>query len=143
MLCAIELVQESSIASHETFAMPEAKEIMSLQCAAILETAAVAEWMTDTRSTRLPLIAHHANTKLVVSALVKAIEHTIMYMNVCGPPSDAQGELVGIGHLVYPLLACLNALNLTISGHTVVQSALQLLMCKHGDILMEHWYFDT
>lgn len=116
---------------------------MELQHTAVIQTAAVSEWMADTHSTRLPLIAHHANTQLVVSVLVKAIEHAVMYVNICGTPVDRQGEPVSIGCLVHPLLACLNALNLSITGHTVVQSALQMLMYKYGDILMEHWYFNA
>lgn len=97
-------------------------------------------------TTRLPFAAGHANISLVVTALMKAIEHTVngQMTSPSAALANAQDfELVDspmhwTGN-VRSLSHCLVSLKSTISGSCVAGVGLQNLMYKYGDILMDCW----
>lgn len=104
--------------------------------------------VSDNFETRLPLISHHANTALVVVALVKAIEHTICYNSSRDEPSTANTKMndgasaqsTESAAVVRPLLVCLSNMDRTVSGQYLARPALQRLLRQHTDILLDCWY---
>lgn len=99
---------------------------------------------------KLQFVSHHANTALVVMALVKGIEHTIdlnlskqsknsQALVVPGSTTSARPNWVAS---IKPLLTCLVALESTVSGVFTARPALKGLLRQYGDILMDCWSFE-
>lgn len=139
------------------------KRAMNYEKGAVIQFASIAKAINDASASgdfqlteisenKLPLISHHANTGLVVLALEKAIEHTISYaMSLKKPstledPEDAarasplpllpEAWMVSIRHL----FVCLSTLDRTVSGQCLARPALQNLVYKHSDIILDCWY---
>ena len=91
----------------------------------------------DSVDIRLPFMAHHANTTLVVTALQKAIKHTID----CHVEADGESRDRLVPSLK-PLLWCLLSLEKTSSGRTTARPALNKLLYQYGDVLMDCWTVD-
>jgi hypothetical protein len=115
----------------------------------ILDTSASGEHaIFDTTEGSLPLIAHHANTSLVVMALVKGVEHAIKLnasLQSTPKPSstgvideELSAAWISLSGLK-PLLSCLLALQTTVAGSRTARRALRTLLRQYGDILMDCW----
>jgi hypothetical protein len=131
----------------------------SLQEAAVASVLAIARRIVDVSANgefklinsvqaKLQFVSHHANTALVVMALVKAVEHTIDHnlsrqagSNRKFPTSTTNAQSSWVSS-IKPLLTCLVALDSTISGAFTARPALQGLMQQYGDILMDCWSSD-
>lgn len=98
---------------------------------------------------KLQFVSHHANTALVVMALVKGIEHTID-LNLSKQSKNSQIPVLGSTTYarpnwiasIKPLLTCLVALESTVSGAFTARPALKDLLRQYGDILMDCWSFE-
>lgn len=128
----------------------------SLQEAAVTSVLAIARRIVDVSANgefklinsiqaKLQFVSHHANTALVVMALVKAVEHTID-LNLSRQAGTSRPLVTsttsaqsGWVSSIKPLLTCLVALDSTISGAFTARPALQGLMQQYGDILMDCW----
>lgn len=112
----------------------------------IVDVSAMGEFkLINSVQAKLNLISHHANTSLVVLALVKGIEHTIdLNINVPNGPGDEVGSGFDPNWVasIKPLLSCLLTLDSTVSGAYTARPALQTLMQQYGDILMDCWSHD-
>ena len=99
----------------------------------------------DSSSTQsgIPFIACHVNTALVVMALVKAIEHTVQTASTSSRSTHETSTTAGLPrHLTRSpkgLLICLSELDVTMAGFHDARPALQGLMRRYGDILMDCW----
>ena len=100
----------------------------------------------DDTNVKLPFVAHHANTELVVSTLQKAIEHTIDLNIGQSSESPFGAEVYGAFassdnwmNSLKCLLACLLALEKTDSGRCAARPAFHCLLNRYGDFLMECW----
>lgn len=80
---------------------------------------------------KLPFMAHHANTTLLALALTTAIEHTIDML--------LAGELQADVDRLKPSLWCLLSLEHSPSGRSSVRPALDRLIQRYGDIILECW----
>lgn len=80
---------------------------------------------------KLPFMAHHANTTLLTLALTTAIEHTIDMALV--------GDFEADGDWLKPSLCCLLSLENSTSGRSSVRPALDRLIQRYGDIILECW----
>jgi len=92
-------------------------------------------------TTDLPFASCHVNLSLVVTALVKAIEHII---NLQIPPTVAsEPRLDGDVHPapchLKSLMSCLVSLDTTVSGSHTARVAVKDMMQQYGDILSECW----
>jgi hypothetical protein len=100
---------------------------------------------SDVFEDNVPLILHHANTGLTVMALVKGIEHAISSFGIGNTAAldggDAFAAILtsGLKDSLHPLLICLSTLQQTVSGECIARPALQDLLFRHGDILLECW----
>ena len=100
----------------------------------------------ESSEAKVPLISQHANTTIVVAALVKAIEHAISlnpsaqpsYGAVCSTTENLTLPESWVP-AVKPLLACLSALDTTVSGAHTARIAMEDLLLRYGDILMDAW----
>jgi hypothetical protein len=103
---------------------------------------------SDVFEDNVPLILHHANTGLTVMALVKGIEHAISSSGIENAAAlDAGGGFATVLNSdlkdsLHPLLICLSTLQQTVSGECIARPALQDLLFRHGDILLECWNQD-
>lgn len=102
--------------------------------------------LAESSETRLPLISHHANTSLVVFALIKGIEHTISSNLPAGSSTISYSDPTNFSLLSADsmeslrfLLRCLSTLNGTVSGQFLARPALHDLVHKHSDILLDCW----
>ena len=94
----------------------------------------------DDSELKLPFMAHHANTQLVVMALQKAIEHIIdIHLSKNAFGKDTSDEELDWIHSLKPVVWCLCTLERTNSGRRVARPALLKLVKQHGDIIMECW----
>ena len=116
----------------------------------IVDVSALGEFkLMNSVQAKMQFICHHANTSLVALALSKAIEHAIdSHVSAAGPTdgsfnefNELSDEAVGTDWIasMKPLLACLLTLDSTVSGAFTARPALQRLMQKYGDILMDSW----
>lgn len=115
----------------------------------IVNVSATGEFkLMNSDQTRLQFVAHHANTSLVVMALVKAIEHTIdlnlssdVAEDMCADSQSREEETSSSDWVasIKPLLTCLLILESTVSGACTARPALQQLMQRYPDILMDCW----
>jgi hypothetical protein len=108
--------------------------------------------LTEVSENKLPLISHHANTGLVVLALEKAIEHTISYAMSLTKSSTLEDAGNAARTSPLPLLpeawmesirhlfVCLSTLDRTISGQCLARPALQELIYKYSDVILDCWY---
>lgn len=108
--------------------------------------------LTEVSENKLPLISHHANTGLVVLALEKAIEHTISYAMSLTKSSTSEGAEEAARTSSLPLLpeawmestrhlfVCLSTLDRTVSGQCLARPALQELIYKYSDVILDCWY---
>lgn len=101
---------------------------------------------SDGLENKVPLILHHANTGLTVSALVKAVDHAVGSIttmklassdlgNRLTAPSQPSDPSITLG----PLLSCLSSISQTVAGQCTAAPALQDLLQRHGDILLDCW----
>jgi hypothetical protein len=148
VLCMVEQLHlAASILSVEN-AESTIKKAQGFQRSAVRSSSATAQRIVNVSSTgefklmnsvqsRLQFVSHHANTSLVVMALVKAIEHTID-LNLS---SDTTEEFPSTDWIasIKPLLTCLLTLESTVSGACTARPALQELMQRYADILMDCW----
>ncbi len=113
----------------------------------IVDVSAAGEYrLINSVQAKLQFISHHANTSLVVLALVKGIEHTIDLNFSSNYAFTSQSPLFGDPvpdtdwiASIKPLLTCLLTLKSTVSGTFTAKPALRRLMQQHGDILMDCW----
>ena len=102
--------------------------------------------LVDGTDVKLPFVAHHANTELVVSAFQKAVEHTIE-LNY---GRATMAHIISDSHRPTPasvdwmsslrfFLSCLLSLEETHSGPSAARPAFHALLNSHGDVLMECW----
>lgn len=96
-------------------------------------------------SSDIPMVSFHATSDLVVKALVKAIEsmveihparnlvHGIQLGDSLGTDSTEWNQSTSC------LLDLLSSMETTMWGSYKVRAALDTLMQKHGDILLESW----
>lgn len=89
----------------------------------------------DQLDVKLPFLAHHANSVLVVCALETAIKHTVAL--ILDDPQNHNDELE---RALKPLCWCLLSLERTSAGRTVARPALNRLMAVHGDMLLGSWH---
>ena len=82
-------------------------------------------------SFKLPFMAHHANTTLLTLALTTAIEHTIDML--------LAGEIEADGDWLQLSMWCLFSLEHSASGRSSVRPALDRLIHRYGDIILECW----
>lgn len=105
--------------------------------------------ITELSESEVPFISHHANTGITVMALQKTIEHTIYASMPAKSGSSAYGAPQPVAFLpeearesLQPLLAGLSTLLQSISGQCTARPALEELMQRHGDILLDCWNQD-
>ncbi|KEF56375.1 uncharacterized protein A1O9_07956 [Exophiala aquamarina CBS 119918] len=150
------LVEQIHYASH-LFEPGSCEGLIStadrLQEAAVTSVLAIARRIVDVSArgefklinsvqAKLQLVSHHANTRLVVMALVKAIEHTIdlnLSKHAVSGRKEATSTQPKWISSIKPLLTCLVMLDSTVSGSFTARPALRGLMLKYGDILMDCW----
>lgn len=94
----------------------------------------------------LPILAHHANTKVIVLAVQKSIENhiDIKLTEIERATGDfTASDPVTLRHELHttlkPMLWCLMSLQATVSGRLLTQRALDGLMKRWGSIIMECW----
>ena len=83
---------------------------------------------------KLPFMAHHANTTFITIALTTAIEHTIDMV--------LAGDFESEKNWLKPSLDCLLSLEHSASGRSSVRPALDRLVQRYGDIILECWSGD-
>ena len=92
------------------------------------------------------MVSFHATSDLIVKALVKAIESVV---EIHPTPNNVHGSQTGYGlgtdssaewnQCASSLLDLLSSMETTMWGSYKVRAALDTLMQKHGDILLESW----
>ncbi|KAK5044932.1 hypothetical protein LTR84_010304 [Exophiala bonariae] len=135
LLCKADTLQESAVA----FVLAIARRIVDVSSNGEFK-------LINSIQAKLQFVSHHANTALVVMALVKGIEHTIDY-NLSKQPAKKQTRTGGSNPnaqpvwipSIKPLLTCLLALESTVSGVFTARPALQKLMHEYSDVLMDCW----
>lgn len=99
--------------------------------------------LSDTSDNKLPLILHHATTGLTAMALVKSVEHAITSASPRGEPSQSTEILSSELRIsLSPILLCLSTLTQSVSGECMARPALQDLLRRYGDILLDCWNQD-
>lgn len=135
LLSKADALQEDAV----TFALAIARRIVDVSANGTFK-------LINSIQAKLQFVSHHANTALVVKALVTGIEHTIDF-NLSKQPHNTQTRISGSSTYpqsnwvasIKPLLTCLVALESTVSGAFTARPALQNLMRQYGDILMDCW----
>lgn len=109
-------------------------------CQLIMQLAADQDVMllVDGTDLKLPFVAYHANTEVVARALKTAIEH-IIDLNVGANAIVQTGMDPDWISTLKPVLWCLLSLEQTNSGRCTARPALQDLLNRYGDILMDCW----
>lgn len=92
------------------------------------------------------LMLDHINLGLVILALVKSVEHSLLLKAVASNPEAAQAPACPQPNQQKPwsgnvevLVMCLLSLEKTVVGSFPARDALNSLLRQHGDTVMECW----
>lgn len=136
----------SAVTKAREYQMTAVLSITTISQCILDSSASGQDAFDDITGKSLHLIDHHANTGLVVMALVKGIEHSIMLHVSSQPipkPCSTGGNKVQLSATwisgLKPLLSCLLALQTTPAGSHTARRALHRLMRQHSDLLMDCW----